>query len=186
MTRAGRKRLRYVEQIEDDPIRYKYLNKVLKYHSRAKLKLFLILADDRYIDKKTLMHDGKYPYFTAPLNNLIRELGGSVGTWDRNINLFVSLGLIGKVDTAEVQKHNNLFYQSSMIGKMNLARELGINVDFIKEQNVYYIFPYDEEILKEAECRAKAMFENGFSMKSFSKIFLQRVFRTRVCKFCLF
>ena len=41
MTREGRKRLRYVEQIEDDPIRYTYLNKVLKYHSRAKLKLFL-------------------------------------------------------------------------------------------------------------------------------------------------
>lgn len=176
MTREGRKRLKYIDEIENYKTEYRYLNKVLKWQSRKKLKEFLILADDRYIDKKTLIHEGKYPYFTAPISKIMQEYGGKAGTWNRNINLFVALGLIGKVDTFEIRKKNKLFEEFSMIGKMKLAESKGISLKNVKDQNMYYIFPYDEKILQEAENRAKAMIENGFSMKSFSKIFLQRVF----------
>ena len=176
MTREGRKRLKSIEEVKNDKIEYKYLNKVLNCQSLNKLKEFLILADNRYIDKKTLMHEGKYPYFTAPINNLIREFGGTKGTWNRNINLFVALGLIGKVNTFEIRKQNKLFEEYSMIGKMKRARREGISLEKVRDQNVYFIFPYDKNILKEAENRAKIMCESGFSKRSFSKIFLQRVF----------
>ena len=176
MTREGKRRLKYIDEIENNETKYKYLNKVLKWQSRKKLKEFLILADNRYIDKKTLVHEGKYPYFTAPINNLIREYGGSKGTWNRNINLFVVLGFVGKVDTSEVFKHNHLFYEYTMLGKIEVTRKFGISHSCVKDQNVYYVFSYNEKILQEAENRAKVMYENGFSMKSFSKIYLQRVF----------
>lgn len=176
MTREGRKRLKYIEEVKNNKIEYKYLNKVLNWQSLNKLKEFLILADNRYIDKKTLMHEDKYPYFTAPINNLIRDFGGTKGTWSRNINLFVSLGLLGKVDTLKIRRKNKLFEEYSMIGKMKRARKEGISLEKVRDQNVYFIFPYDENILKEAENRAKIMCENGFSKRSFSKIFLQRVF----------
>ncbi len=176
MTREGNKRLKYIDGIENNKTEYRYLNKVLKWQSRKKLREFLILADDRYIDKKTLIHEGKYPYFTAPISKIMQEYGGKAGTWNRNINLFVALGFIGKVDTFEIRKQNKTFEEFSMIGKMKLAKSKGISLKNVKDQNMYYIFPYDEKILKEAENRAKAMFENGFSMNSFSKIFLQRVF----------
>ncbi len=176
MTREGRKRLKYIKEVKNNKIKYKYLNKVLNWQSLKKLKEFLILADNRYIDKKTLIHEGKYPYFTAPINNLIREFGGTKGTWNRNINLFVTLGLLAKVDTFEIRKQNKLFEEYSMIGKMKRARKEGISLEKVRDQNIYYIFPYDENILKEAENRAKIMCENGFCKRSFSKIFLQRVF----------
>lgn len=176
MTREGKKRLKYIEEVKNNKIEYKYLNKVLNWQSLNKLKEFLILADNRYIDKKTLIHEGKYPYFTAPINNLIREFGGTKGTWSRNINLFVTLGLLGKVDTFEIRKQNKLFEEYSMIGKMKRARKEGISLEKVRDQNVYFIFPYDKNILKEAENRAKIMCESGFSKRSFSKVFLQRVF----------
>ena len=176
MTREGRKRLKCIEEVKNDKIEYKYLNKVLNRQSLDKLKGFLVLADNRYIDKKTLIHEGKYPYFTAPINNLIKEFGGTKGTWNRNINLFVTLGLLGKVNTFEIRKQNKLFEEYSMIGKMKRARKEGISLEKVRDQNVYFIFPYDKNILKEAENREKIMCENGFSKRSFSKIFLQRVF----------
>ena len=176
MTKEGRKRLKCIEEVKNDKIEYKYLNKVLNLQSLNKLKEFLVLADNRYIDKKTLIHEGKYPYFTAPINNLIRAFGGAKGTWSRNINLFVTLGLLGKVNTFEIRKKNKLFEEYSLIGKMKRARREGISLEKVKDQNLYYIFPYDKDILKEAENRAKLMCENGFCKRSFSKIFLQRVF----------
>lgn len=176
MTRENRKRLNMIDKITKDKSKYPYLNKVIKWQSVPRLKNFLILADKREIDSNTLIHENKYPYFTLTIKELMKRYGGSQGTWNRNINLFVALGLIGKRNPYEVNSENGLLFQHSMQGKVALARKLNVPISKLKEQNLYYLIPYTDQAIQVAEDRAKVMYENGFSTKSFSKIFLQRVF----------
>ena len=176
MTRENRNRIKMIDTFTKDPVNYKYLNKVLKWQSIPKLKKFLILADDRAIDKNTLINENKYPYFSLTLKELIRKFGGSYGAWSRNINLFATLGFIGKKNPYELNKENPLLFQHNLQGKLNLSRSMGINISNIKDQNFYYLPIYTDETLQIAERRAEIMYKNGFSTKSFSKIFLQRIF----------
>ena len=176
MTREDRNRIKMIDTFTKDPVNYKYLNKVLKWQSIPKLKKFLILADDRAIDKNTLINENKYPYFSLTLKELIRKFGGSYGAWSRNINLFATLGFIGKKNPYELNKENPLLFQHNLQGKLNLSRSMGINISNIKDQNFYYLPIYTDETLQIAERRAEIMYKNGFSTKSFSKIFLQRIF----------
>lgn len=176
MTRENRNRIKMIDIFTKDPVNYKYLNKVLKWQSIPKLKKFLILADDRAIDKNTLINENKYPYFSLTLKELIRKFGGSYGAWSRNINLFATLGFIGKKNPYELNKENPLLFQHNLQGKLNLSRSMGINISNIKDQNFYYLPIYTDGTLQIAEQRAKIMYKNGFSTKSFSKIFLQRIF----------
>ena len=176
MTRENRNRIKMIDTFTKDPVNYKYLNKVLKWQSIPKLKKFLILADDRAIDKNTLINENKYPYFSLTLKELIRKFGGSYGAWSRNINLFATLGFIGKKNPYELNKENPLLFQHNLQGKLNLSRSMGINISNIKDQNFYYLPIYTDETLQIAEQRAEIMYKNGFSTKSFSKIFLQRIF----------
>lgn len=176
MTKEHENRMKMIRKFEKNIKSYPYLNKVIKWQSFPKLKAFLRLADNRVIDTKTLKHKNKYPYFTLTLHELTKKFGGTPSTWNRNINLFVSLGLIGKVNPFELNKKNGLLAQHNLQGKVALAKKLRIPISEVQEQNMYYIFPYTKEILQRAEQRAKTMYENGFSLRSFSKIFLQRVF----------
>ena len=176
MTRENRNRIKMIDTFTKDPVNYKYLNKVLKWQSIPKLKKFLILADDRAIDKNTLINENKYPYFSLILKELIRKFGGSYGAWSRNINLFATLGFIGKKNPYELNKENPLLFQHNLQGKLNLSRSMGINISNIKDQNFYYLPIYTDETLQIAEQRAEIMYKSGFSTKSFSKIFLQRIF----------
>lgn len=176
MTEEHKQRIETIRKFKDNREEYPYLNKLLNGRNLPRLKAFLKLADGREIDRKTLMHEGKYPYFTIPTSEFIKKYKGGKGTWNRNINLFATLGLIGKVNPYEIYSKNGLLHQHTEAGKQSLSRKTGIPINQIKEQNIYYIFPYTEEILKTAEERAKLMYANGFSMGSFSKIFLQRVF----------
>lgn len=176
MTEEHSKRMETIRKIKDNKNKYPYLNKVLSYYALPKLKAFLRLADGREIDKKTLIHDNKYPYFTIPTSELIKKHKGSNGTWSRNINCFVTLGLIGKVNPYKVNSQNGLLFQHSQAGKQSLSKKTGISINKIKEQNIYYLLPYTEDILQTAEQREKIMCENGFSIRAFSKIFVQRVF----------
>ncbi len=176
MTKEHKQRMETLRKIKDNKQKYPYLNKILSYHALPKLKIFLKLADAREIDRKTLIHDNKYPYFTIPTSELIKKYKGGNGTWSRNINCFVTLGLIGKVNPYKVNSENGLLFQHSQAGKQKLSRKTGIPRNQIKEQNIYYIFPYTEDILQTAEQRAKILCKNGFCMGAFSKIFVQRVF----------
>lgn len=176
MTRENRNRMKMIDTFTKDPVNYKYLNKVIKWQSIPKLKNFLILADNRAIDRKTLINEIKYPYFSLTIKELIRKYGGSYGTWNRNINLFATLGFIGKKNPYKLNKENPLLFQHNLQGKLNLSRSMGINISNIKDQNFYYLPIYTDETLQIAEKRAEIMYKNGFSTKSFSKIFLQRIF----------
>ena len=60
MTRENRNRMKMIDTFTKDPVNYKYLNKVIKWQSIPKLKNFLILADNRAIDRKTLINEIKY------------------------------------------------------------------------------------------------------------------------------
>ncbi len=176
MTEEHKQRMKALKEIKENKQQYLYLNKVLNGRTLPKLKTFLKLADGRQIDRETLSYNNQYPYFTIPISELIKKYKGGNGTWNRNINLFVALGLIGKVNPYKVNSKNYLLFQHSRAGKQNLARKTGIQKEKIQEQNIYYIFPYTQDILQVAEQRAKIMYNSGLNMRSFSKIFLQRIF----------
>lgn len=176
MTKEHEERMKMIRKFEGNKKDYPSLNKVMKQPSRKKLKHFLNLVDGRCIAPKILTHENKYPYFSAPLEQLINRFGGSKGTWCRNINLFVALGFLGKVNPFEINCKNGLLFQHSQDGKQKLSHKTGISIDKIKEQSIYYLFPYTEKVLQIAEERAKVMVNNGFNMQSFSKVFLQRCF----------
>jgi len=81
MTKEHKQRMETLRKIKDNKQKYPYLNKILSYHALPKLKIFLKLADGREIDRKTLIHDNKYPYFTIPTSELIKKYKGGVWWW---------------------------------------------------------------------------------------------------------
>lgn len=157
-------------------IDYPYFNKVLKWQLVQKLKSFLNTVDNREIGSESLKYNDEYPYFTLTIKDLIKKHGGTEGTWNRNINLFATLGLIGKANTFNLCKENLLFGQHILDARIKKARALKTNLRNVKPPNTYYIFPYSEEVFQVAEQRAKAIIDNKISTTSFSKICLQRVF----------
>lgn len=110
-----------------------------------------------YADEKKPIGKMNQQFYASCKHLSKRFQYGSYQSWSRNLNVFVTLGLIKRVPPEKV-----LLEWTRSEGK--------------KVVNFYTIPPYTENDLEQADRIAKKLRDNNFRLGSFSKIYLIKVF----------
>jgi hypothetical protein len=114
--------------------------------------------------------DGNY-YFFASARYLASQYFSGYNTWNRNISIFCTLGLVNKV-----KPNNRMLDRRAIRETKALAIRLDIDHEKLSPPNYYTIPIYNDELLMEANRVAKVLLDNNFRANGFSKIFLIKVF----------
>jgi hypothetical protein len=130
---------------------YPHLFKVIR---RISDYLYYFLT---YADEKKLIGPKSQQFYASSKYLASRFQYGSYQSWNRNLNVFVTLGLIKRVPPEKV------------IIKWRRSENL-------KEVNFYTIPPYTDNLLRRSNRIAKKLLDNNFRMNGFSKNFLIKVF----------
>lgn len=112
------------------------------------------------IREEHLPDEDRSGQFFVSCRYMERHYKGSFNTWNRNLNVFATLGLLEKVPANEreiITKDVNGIVQENPI-------------------NIYVLPRYTDEQLDYAESIAYQLVENKFTLNAFSKIFLINVF----------
>lgn len=112
--------------------------------------------------------------FFVSCRYLARTYTGHHSTWNRNINIYVLLGLINKHSYDDLSK--SIFKRRINRERKMLEKKYGYKEDELREINVYSIPLYTEELLSRADNIAKQMIEKGFQVSGFSKIWIIKAF----------
>lgn len=154
------------EQLEQE---YPFLHKLIK--RRLHFLTTIIEYSKEKIVSRLAKKEGNY-YFFASSRYLASKYFSSYNTWNRNISIFCTLGLMNKV------KHENRTMNRRAIRQTKaLAKRMNIdNHEKLSPINFYTIPIYNDELLTEANRRAKVLSDNNFRANGFSKFFLIKVF----------
>lgn len=183
--------------------KYENLRKLLLDYDRYRILIdFYIVTDNLKIDKKrvkkegnknkgnrfttTTTNSGDY-FFALPIDKFMEIRGGSRNSLSKNINLFVFLGLIGKRNPYEIEWYS-IFRQEQERQNKIAETEARINrgeiyIDKTKRKidynftTLYFIRKVNNKILKEAEEKAKKLFDNNFSIRAFTSLYVSKYFR---------
>ncbi|MGG7619541.1 hypothetical protein [Bacillus coreaensis] len=146
---------------------YRVINRNLRY-----LTDFIHYSIDKMVSR--LATKNGHFYFFAKSRDLPLIFNYSnYNTWNRNINIFCTLGLIEKVPFDNI---NRTMRRRAIREKKQLAKFMNINATKLKEATFYTIPLYDKKTLMKANRLAKTMLENNYRANAFSKIFLINVF----------
>lgn len=140
------------------PNLYKLLKPRIHYLSLINhYGLSKISSSDKYVYEDNNLFFFSYRYFSSKYKTDLQALV-------RNVNLFATLGFIKKVPISEVPA--------------SIAQKAIENKDKHQHNTInFYIIPNFQDVLPEAELRAKTLLENNFSItKCMNKIFLIKVF----------
>lgn len=153
------------EQLEE---KYPFLYKVLKRRLHFLTTLIEYSKEKRF--NPSAREEGNY-YFFASSRHLAKYFS-SYNTWNRNISIFCTLGLVNKVkiDT------NRMAERRATRETKALAKRMGIDHEKLSSINFYTIPIYNDELLVEANRRAEVLLDNNFRANGFSKFFLIKVF----------
>lgn len=185
--------------------KYENLRKLLLDYDRYRILIdFYIVTDNLKIDKKrvkkagnknkgnrfttTTTNSGDY-FFALPVDKFMEIRGGSRNSLSKNTNLFVFLGLIGKRNPYEIEYHS-IFRQEQERQNKIAETEARINrgeiyIDKTKRKidynftTLYFIRKITNKILKEAEEKAKKLFEHNFSIRAFTSLYVSKYFRCK-------
>lgn len=177
--------------------KYENLKKILLEYDRYRILIdFYIVSDNLKIDKKRVKKDtnkNKYKrftnekgdyYFALPLDKFLKVRGGTRNSVSKNINLFVFLGLIGKVNAYNIESYE--VYQQELnrkskilevqtLNNLNIIKNDDKKIDF-NFTSLYYISKIKNVILAKAEERASKLLENNFSIRAFTSLYLAKYF----------
>lgn len=177
--------------------KYENLKKILLEYDRYRILLdFYMVADNLKIDRKRVKKDtnknknkrftnekGDY-YFALPLDKFIRIRGGTRNSVSKNINLFVFLGLIGKVNAYNLEgfevcqqeiNRKSKILEVQTLNNLNIIKNDDKKIDF-NFTSLYYISKIKNVILAKAEERASKLLENNFSIRAFTSLYLAKYF----------
>ncbi|MDM5293863.1 hypothetical protein QUF81_11810 [Peribacillus simplex] len=153
------------EQLEK---KYPFLHKLIKR------RLHFLTTLNEYSKEKIVSRlarkEGNY-YFFASSRYLASNYFSSYNTWNRNISIFCTLGLVHKV-----QPNNRMTERRATRETKALAKKMSIDFKKLSPINFYTIPIYNDELLTEANQRAKVLSDNNFRANGFSKFFLIKVF----------
>jgi hypothetical protein len=140
------------------PFLYEYLREHLKV-----LETMNVIANI-HIKKQEFGYEGQNIFFVS--NSYIADFLGNytISTTNKVINLFAVLGLIKKIKEEHIPAE--LLYESKMIAE---ERNLGNIIS-------YYIIPPMEEVLEEANYRAKVLAEHRIKYSNISRAKIAFVF----------
>ncbi|QHE62220.1 hypothetical protein FHE72_15250 [Rossellomorea vietnamensis] len=153
------------EQLEK---KYPFLNRLIK--RRVHFLNTLIEYSREKIVSPLARKEGNY-YFFASSRYLASKYFSSYNTWNRNISIFCTLGLLNKVKT-----DNRMTERRATRETKTLAKAMKIEYTKLNPINFYTIPNYSVELLKEADRRAKVLIDNNFRTNGFSKFYLIKVF----------
>jgi hypothetical protein len=147
---------------------YPFLYKVIKRRLHF-LTIFIEYSKDKIVSRLA-RKEGNY-YFFASSRYLASKYFSGYNTWNRNISIFSTLGLINKVKTDNRTTDRRAKRETKALGK-----KMGIDYEKLSTINFYTIPIYDEKLLSEANRRAKVLSDNNFRANGFSKFYLIKVF----------
>lgn len=151
--------------------KYPFLHRLIK--RRIHFLIRLIEYSREKIVSPVARLEGNY-YFFVSSRYLASKYSGSYNTWNRNISIFCTLGLLNKI---KYDKTNNLRTErKANKERKSLAKRMNIDYKKLPPINFYTIPIYNDELLKEANRRAKVLIDNNFRANGFSKFFLIKVF----------
>lgn len=195
-----------LEQLEKvlcgDDSKYENLRKLLKANNRYRILIdFFIVSNGLKIDRKRkkatnknkntrfMNAQGDY-FFALPIDKFIDLRGGTRSSVSKNINLFVFLGLIGKVNPyeiepfsvyqQEIQRQNKIAKTTSAVRKNEIFFS-GNKIDY-NFTTLYFITKITNKKLKEADEKAKKLFENNFTIRAFTCLYIVKYFGIKEAK----
>lgn len=147
--------------------KYPYLKKVLRMRTQ---RLYQLIK----FSKDKVIYMNSRPMFFVSCRFLSSKYGSHHSTWNRNINLFVFLGLVQKF-TVESLPQGKVKRRALRIQRAKINR-LNINSSRIKAISFYSIPLFSKELLQLANDIAKDMLDNGYTFNAFNKIWLIKTF----------
>ncbi|EJV68224.1 hypothetical protein P4T54_00580 [Bacillus mycoides] len=161
-----------LEQLNDEgqlEKEYPFLHRMVKRRLRFLTQLIEYSREKRF--SRLARKEGNYYFFAS--SRYLAKYFSSYNTWNRNISIFCTLGLVNKV---KIDK-NRMAERRITRETKALAKRMNID-DHEKLSPInYYTIPiYNSELLTEANRRAKVLLDNNFRANGFSKFFLIKVF----------
>ena len=148
--------------------KYPFLHRMIK--RRIHFLTTIIEYSREKIVSPVARKEGNY-YFFASSRYLASKYFSSYNTWNRNISIFCTLGLLNKV-----KPNNRMTERRATRETKALAKKMGIDYKKLSPINFYTSPIYNDELLTEANRRAKVLSDNNFRANGFSKFFLIKVF----------
>ncbi|MFJ7937059.1 hypothetical protein ACIQYG_00825 [Peribacillus sp. NPDC096622] len=155
------------EQLEK---KYPFLYRMIK--RRVHFLTTLIEYSREKIVSPVARNEGNYYFFAS--SRYLAKYFSSYNTWNRNISIFCTVGLLNKIKYDET--NNRMTERRAISQTKALAKKMGIDYKKLSPINFYTIPLYNDELLTEANRRAKLLIDNNFRANGFSKFFLIRVF----------
>lgn len=168
--------LQVLERWRDIITEYPAIGKVIGRGIRY-LSVFNSYGQDKHISARSYRekHGMKHLYFFGSYRFLASKFGfGDASSWNRNINIFCTLGLVEKVtpNNGKVGRLRNRLHWK-MAQRMGIGRHNAFKIRPID----FYIIPlYDKERFEEANRIAQKLVDHGFRKNSFSKTLLIKTF----------
>lgn len=150
--------------------KYEYLYKIIKKRTRY-LYHFINYSRDKIVNYRRL--GGNHIFFVSN-RYLARRYKGHSSTWNRNINIFVLLGLINKHYVNSISP--GMVTRKAIRLQKEKSKKLNVNKDTIKPINFYTIPLFDDDLLKQANDIAKVMIDSNFRVNGFNKIWIIKTF----------
>lgn len=144
---------------------------------------FLLLSDKLKIHKNFKNSNGEH-YFNLSIDMFSKQYKVGRATFNRTINLFVLLGLIGKDNPYEQNYRytmNQENIQASKVIETKKALRVERNTEIItdkityKFENLYYNVDYTAKLLRNAEETAKKLTAINFKTSAISSIYFNRI-----------
>ena len=177
--------------------KYENLRKIFLEYDRYRILIdFYIVADNLKIDRKQVKKDtnknknirfanakGDY-YFALPIDKFMQIRKGTRNSVSKNINLFVFLGFIGKVNPYKIESfsvfkqdiiRNSKIKKTKTLNNLEVIKNKNKKIDF-NFTNLYYISKIKNIILAEAEERSSSLYQNHFSIRAFTSLYLAKYF----------
>lgn len=189
--------------------KYENLRKLLLDYDRYRILIdFYVSTDNLKIDRKRvkkvenqnkgyrfMTKEGDY-FFALPIDKFINLRGGTRNSVSKNINLFIFLGLIGKQNPYEIAGYSTFRQeqerQNKIVETEARIKKGEIYIDTTKRKidynftTLYFIRKLTNKILKVAEEKAKKLFDNNFSIRAFTSLYVSKYFRCRRGKKSIF
>lgn len=127
-------------------------------HSKLGFCLYSILSEMAAHDKPLCAFSDGSEWYALPLNYLVSRYGGSKRTWQGNVTLAVSIGLLRKLKPDADSKHpalQQLYREGVQNGKA--------------PKNLYSVPTYTNDLFSEAEAALAQWHETGVSQTKITK-----------------
>lgn len=156
---------------------YFYLNKLLNPKKNSLLKKLHSFNKFAYYNKvlnPSTAKDGSLTIFVSN-RHLAKQYGGDLKVWSKAINTYFFLGMLTKYVYTDLQdtqaKRHTRYYKEKLQRKLNRTTYAIAH---------YSIPKYDNELLSQANEKAKLLIENKYTIETFGKNWLKLNFGIKV------